>query len=730
MSNKITICLPFISLLVCINLYSQEDPFPVPPPPPQVPTNVNIAEPKNVLVVFRQGNQVSKDVANYYVQARNIPSINIVKDDFGNPGLFIPEEQYYGWEWVRLDHDGEIIRREHSCVECWWPIVPEPPYGPCQGSYAWEFYKEYIADPISNYLNNTIDPNTDEYLRDQIRYIVLINGIPIKILSANECWPWTIPLNVSVDALLCLLKTDSNNNPDIITQYHNSVIANPYGYLSGFLDPTYIFNHRFNSNHYVNGDWTLSYLVSRIDGQSLEEIELMIDRYVQADKSGEGTWILDGDPAYYEHTEDITATKDKFIELGFNFEYDSGDFCIVSSENPVIGYTSQGLHTGDNNPQGPKLDSGYIHNQLQFEYLDGAIFSSFESFNYYSNYSIWGRDDHGLVAEFVTRRPQDNQAGTGGNGHSWEPWPNATVKNRFYFTPYAMGYSMVDAAYLGMPFLCWVNVVAGDPLTTIAWGKQILTENTTWQGTNLVTDTIFIPSARTLTISANSVINLKHHGYITGEVTNFIINDPVTFNIADWTRALFVANNNNHPKLEWGNHPTIPPTYGFNVYRKIDSGNWMLLASVLGNVYTDNNVLISPPGGGVGQVVYYRITAKINLLQESSSSNEVTVMASKIKRKESAINNSQTQYEYSLLQNYPNPFNPITKINYSIKLAGLVTLKVYDILGKEVASLVNEMKEPGSYLVTFSASNLPSGIYFYRISSDKYTETKKLIILK
>ena len=85
---------------------------------------------------------------------------------------------------------------------------------------------------------------------------------------------------------------------------------------------------------------------------------------------------------------------------------------------------------------------------------------------------------------------------------------------------------------------------------------------------------------------------------------------------------------------------------------------------------------------------------------------------------------------FSLEQNYPNPFNPTTTIKYSIKEDGLVMLKVYDILGNEVAILVNEGKPAGNYKVEFNASNLPSGIYFYYITAAKFTDTKKLILLK
>lgn len=83
-----------------------------------------------------------------------------------------------------------------------------------------------------------------------------------------------------------------------------------------------------------------------------------------------------------------------------------------------------------------------------------------------------------------------------------------------------------------------------------------------------------------------------------------------------------------------------------------------------------------------------------------------------------------------LEQNYPNPFNPTTSIKFSIPKQEFVNLKVYDILGKEITTLVNEVKSAGNYEVNFNASNLPSGTYFYRIQSGNYVETKKMILIK
>ena len=86
--------------------------------------------------------------------------------------------------------------------------------------------------------------------------------------------------------------------------------------------------------------------------------------------------------------------------------------------------------------------------------------------------------------------------------------------------------------------------------------------------------------------------------------------------------------------------------------------------------------------------------------------------------------------EYRLEQNYPNPFNPTTAISYSLKNPGNVSLKVIDVLGREVATLIDERKNNGTYLIQFDGSNLPSGVYFYRIEAGNFVETKKMLLMK
>ena len=107
-------------------------------------------------------------------------------------------------------------------------------------------------------------------------------------------------------------------------------------------------------------------------------------------------------------------------------------------------------------------------------------------------------------------------------------------------------------------------------------------------------------------------------------------------------------------------------------------------------------------------------------------------------KKPVSVENETQPSKFELSQNYPNPFNPSTTIKYSIPAVGdanfasptNVRLTVYDALGREVATLVNQKQAPGNYSVQFNANNLPSGIYFYTLRAGDFTATKKMILMK
>lgn len=128
-------------------------------------------------------------------------------------------------------------------------------------------------------------------------------------------------------------------------------------------------------------------------------------------------------------------------------------------------------------------------------------------------------------------------------------------------------------------------------------------------------------------------------------------------------------------------------------------------------------------------------TGQLVYLKPMSKDDAYSKIMDRLHRNKNKKSSNLVPKEYQLSQNYPNPFNPVTKIKYALPYASNVTLKVYDILGREVISLVNEFKDAGSYIVEFNGTNYASGVYFYRIEAEgqngrKYVEKKKMVFIK
>lgn len=201
---------------------------------------------------------------------------------------------------------------------------------------------------------------------------------------------------------------------------------------------------------------------------------------------------------------------------------------------------------------------------------------------------------------------------------------------------------------------------------------------------------------------------------------------PINLNIT--------SSSGNHPYLQWGFNGDENNIDHYNIYKKSNSSGYQLFDDTQSKFYEDLSETILT-GGGTGHTVRYYVTAVSVSDYESNASDRVQIDVNGIpveeKRNEGGDPKEQDEvFEYSLSDNYPNPFNPTTQINFSIERLGLVTLKIYDILGTEVATLVNEMKEKGDHSVVFNASDLPSGVYVYKLTSGNYVATKKLLLLK
>ena len=184
------------------------------------------------------------------------------------------------------------------------------------------------------------------------------------------------------------------------------------------------------------------------------------------------------------------------------------------------------------------------------------------------------------------------------------------------------------------------------------------------------------------------------------------------------------------PKLTWTLNAEADLA-GYEVYRKI-STDYELIALVNPNTsyYVDNNVVLGTPYNGT---VYYKIRAKDNHPNYSGYTSIVSYHYNSYNP--SKIRVFVEDFAYKLNPNYPNPFNPTTKISYSIPEDAKVMLKVYDMLGTEVAELVNETQTPGYHETTFDASNLSSGVYIYRITAFQnnrilFSQSKQMILIK
>jgi len=137
-------------------------------------------------------------------------------------------------------------------------------------------------------------------------------------------------------------------------------------------------------------------------------------------------------------------------------------------------------------------------------------------------------------------------------------------------------------------------------------------------------------------------------------------------------------------------------------------------------------------GTGFGDYQYLAVTTRGIVTIEGSEITDGDVYGTFIQPYTTGVEEkpSDRLSDFRLQQNYPNPFNPTTTVNYSVSKTSFVTIKVYNLAGKEVATLLNEEKLPGNYKMEFNANNLPSGIYFYRMQSGSFTDTKKFILLR
>jgi len=197
----------------------------------------------------------------------------------------------------------------------------------------------------------------------------------------------------------------------------------------------------------------------------------------------------------------------------------------------------------------------------------------------------------------------------------------------------------------------------------------------------------------------------------TGKIAENITPTPVEL-------AYFAGTlNGNKVELRWRTETEVN-NYGFDIEKTIDRKNWERIGFVEGHGNSNSPKQYNFIDAEIEQSgrYYYRL---------KQIDNDGTYEYSDVVTVEVGLPGT-----YDLSQNYPNPFNPTTRIDFTLPEKQMVRLRVYNTLGELVSEIINEEREAGSYSVIFDASNLPSGVYFYTISTGKFIASKKMSLLR
>lgn len=305
------------------------------------------------------------------------------------------------------------------------------------------------------------------------------------------------------------------------------------------------------------------------------------------------------------------------------------------------------------------------------------------------------------------------------NGASWNSLNNGLSTN-IILSLAVSGKNLFAGTGGGGVFLSTNN---GTSWTSVSSG---LTNSTIWalyvSGNNLFAGT---QNGIFLTTNDGSSWTPVDSGLTNRTVDAFIACGNSLF-AATWGGGIFVSTDNG---TEWKAVNTgLQNRY---VISFAVSGTNLFAGSAVGIFQsTDMGSSWKPVSIGLAQTIVYSLTIYGDNLLAGTAYNGVWKRP--LSEMITSIENDDrySPLKFKLEQNYPNPFNPSTKISYNLSKAGHVTLRVYDVLGREVATLVNENQYAGTHVVHFDGSSLASGVYFYRLQAGDYSAAKKLLLLK
>lgn len=256
--------------------------------------------------------------------------------------------------------------------------------------------------------------------------------------------------------------------------------------------------------------------------------------------------------------------------------------------------------------------------------------------------------------------------------------------------------------------------------------------STSWSSTNTITsDLLYYTNIGFATNSNDLYVSWKPYNsnYIKYRQYDAAPLTPQNLNIAE--------SGNNHPLLSWDANGEPDLNY-YEVWKKggNEGGDWHIKTTT-SNIYyedPDETVVSGAQQANEGKA-YYKLKAVDINNNKSTFSNQVDIRVGLDPLSKQGTGDGEIKLQYQLRQNYPNPFNPSTQITYTIAQDAEVVVKIYDMLGTEVAELVNKTQTAGIYDVNFNAKNLSSGIYIYRITASSksrviFSDAKRMLLIK
>ncbi len=412
------------------------------------------------------------------------------------------------------------------------------------------------------------------------------------------------------------------------------------------------------------------YLVTRLDGYSFSDIKSLIDRssFIRRSIPSGATFVLDQDPTYATTIPYLNT----YLSNAANSLRTRGQTCILDTTTVYLTHRTNVLGyiswgSNDRNQQ------NYTSNAKPMNtYLPGAIAETYVSTSARSfmNPPTYGQS---LVADLIA------EGITAVKGYVYEPYSNAMSDASILFPMYVDGYTVAESYYSSSYFLGWMDVVIGDPKYRLLRMRMPADTITSQDSTNT---------------------------------------HPLPVQLSSFT----VTAVKNNVQLNW-HTATEVNNYGFEVERRVVKSeqstvnSWQKIGFVIGagtsnapKEYSYTDAVVSS-----GNYIYRLKQIDVDGLFKYSQSVEVSLMKTA---------------EFALDQNYPNPFNPSTVISYTLPVNSFVMLKVYSMLGKEVATLVNETKDAGSYAASFNGAQLSSGTYFFKLTTNQFSSVRKMVLTK